>query len=144
MTYVMEMSTDTDIINTQLNAAWDLIAARYEWRQVKAMSLNIVNPATIVIIAHGNGKEIGNATPGTIDIEAETFLALIQGNMAPNQVPNAIYISTCGSGIAQFAAAVRIIAENNHIWANTRIYGHNDPVAGPVPPANDIRWTEIF
>lgn len=92
MTYVMEMSTDTDIINTQLNAAWDLIAARYEWRQVKAMSLNIVNPATIVIIAHGNGKEIGNATPGTIDIEAETFLTLIQGNMAPNQVPNAIYI----------------------------------------------------
>lgn len=28
MTYMMEMSTDNDIVNTQLNAAWAPIAAR--------------------------------------------------------------------------------------------------------------------
>lgn len=144
MTYVMEMSTDNDIVNTQTDAAWNPITARYNWAQVSAMNLNVPNQATIVVIAHGNGDEIGNAQAGVVDIDAETFIALIQGNMANNAMPAAIYISTCGPGIAQFAAAVRIAAENNLIWANTRIYGHSDPVAGPVPPPNDIRWVQIF
>lgn len=144
MTYVMEMSTDNDIVNTQTNVAWNPITARYNWGQVSAMNLNVPNQATIVVIAHGNGDEIGNADPGTIDIDAELFIALIQGNMANNAMPAAVYISTCGPGIAQFAAAVRIAAENNLIWANTRVYGHSDPVAGPVPPPNDIRWVQIF
>lgn len=144
MTYVMEMSTDNDIVNTQTNVAWNPITARYNWGQVSAMNLNVPNQATIVVIAHGNGDEIGNAQAGVVDIDAETFIALIQGNMANNAMPAAIYISTCGPGIAQFAAAVRIAAENNLIWANTDIYGHSDPVAGPVPPPNDIRWVQIF
>ena len=144
MTYVMEMSTDPDIIATNLNVSWNPLTARYNWGQVSAMNLNIGAPATIVVLAHGNGNEIGNAAPGTVDINATTFLALIQGNMAVGQIPTAIYISTCGPGIAEFAANVRIAAENNNIWANTHIYGHSDPVAGPVPPANDIRWTQIF
>lgn len=144
MTYVMEMSTDNDIVNTQTDAAWNPITARYNWGQVSAMNLNVPNEATIVVIAHGNGDEIGNAQAGGVDIDAEMFLALIQGNMANNATPASVYISTCGPGIAQFAAGVRIAAENNNIWANTDIFGHNDPVAGPVPPPNDIRWVQIF
>jgi hypothetical protein len=143
MTIVMQMSTNQDILNTQLNAAWNPVTNRYTWAQVSAMNLNIAGGATIVVIAHGNGTEIGNAQPGTIDVNAETFLALIQGNMA-GAAPAAIYISTCGPGIAEFAAGVRIAAQNNQIWAATRIFGHSDPVAGPVPPPNDIRWFEIF
>jgi hypothetical protein len=34
MTYVLEMSTDPDIVNTGLNAAWNPITARYSWAQV--------------------------------------------------------------------------------------------------------------
>ncbi|SCC51321.1 hypothetical protein GA0061070_10323 [Kosakonia oryziphila] len=144
MTIVMLMSTDADIVNTQLNAAWNPVTNRYTWAQVNPMNLNIINGATIVVIAHGNGTEIGNAAPGVVDINAETFLALVQGNMANNAVPARIYISSCGPGIAEFAANVRIAAQNNQIWHNTRIFGHSDPVSGPVPPANDIRWTQIF
>ncbi len=144
MTIVMLMSTDKDIVNTQLNQQWNPITARYNWQEVSGMNLKIGANQTIVVIAHGNGAEIGNANPETIDINATTFLALIQGNMQDNVHPLAIYISTCGPGIAQFAADVRIQAENNVIWTNTRIYGHSDPVAGPVPPPNDIRWTEIY
>jgi hypothetical protein len=144
MTIVMEMSTDPDIIATPLNAAWNPIANRYTWAQVSAMNLNIAGGATIVVVAHGDGNEIGNAAPGAIDINAETFLALVQGNMNPAAAPARIYVSTCGPGIAEFAANVRIAAENNQIWNATSIFGHSDPVAGPVPPPNDIRWFEIF
>ncbi|MBI5938665.1 MAG: hypothetical protein HY850_12575 [Betaproteobacteria bacterium] len=144
MTYVMEMSTDQDIVDTPLDAAWNPINARYDWNQVSAINLGIPNNAIIVVVAHGDGNEIGNAEPGTIDINAQIFLALIQGNMANNAMPASIYISTCGPGIAQFAAAVRLAAEQNDIWVHTRIYGHSDPVAGPVPPPNDVAWVEIF
>jgi hypothetical protein len=143
MTTVMEMSTDADILATALDPAWNPIANRYAWAQVSGMNLNIPAAATIVVVAHGDGNEIGNAVPGTIDINAETFLALIQGNMN-NAALGAIYISTCGPGIAEFAASVRIAAENNQIWNAASIFGHSDPMAGPVPPPNDIRWFEIF
>ncbi len=142
MTIVMNMSTDPDIINTQLNIAWGPIT-RYTWAQVSQMNIGIANAATIVVIAHGNGTEIGNSHPGGVDVNAETFLALVQGNMNAG-VPASIYISTCGHQIAEFAAAVRIAADNNQIWNATSIYGHSDPVAGPVPPPNDIRWYEIY
>ena len=140
----MEMSTDPDILATDLNPSWNPITARYNWAQVSGMNLNVPNGATIVVIAHGNGNEIGNAQPGTIDIDALTFLANIQANMALNSFPAAIYISTCGPGIALFAAAVRIAAENNVIWNNTRIFGHDTAVAGEVPSANSLSWIEIF
>jgi hypothetical protein len=142
MTVVMEMSTDIDIRNTQLNPAWNPIQNRYNWNQVSASNINLNGGQTIVVIAHGNDSEIGNAQPGTIDINAQIFLVLIHANM--QTAPAAIYISTCGIGIAQFAAAVRIAANQNQIWGHTRIFGHSDPVAGPVPPPNDIRWFQIF
>jgi hypothetical protein len=143
MTIVMEMSTDHDIITTNLNPAWNPITNRYTWAQICAMNLNIAGGATIVVVAHGNGNEIGNAVPNTIDINAEIFLALVQGNMNA-AAPISIYISTCGPGIAQFAANVRITAGNNQIWNATSIFGHSDPIAGPVPPPNDISWNQIF
>ena len=144
MTYVFELSTDADIRATPLHAAWDPIAARYTWAQVSGMNLGVPGGATIVVVAHGNGGEIGNAQPGTIDIDAETFLGDIQSNMAPGTTPAAIYISTCGEGIAEFAAAVRLAAQANAIWAGTRIFGHSDPMAGPVPPPGALSWYEIF
>lgn len=144
MTIVMLMSTDLDIFQTQVNAAWNPVANRYTWAQVSALNLNIAGGETVVVIAHGNGNEIGNADSGTIDINAEIFLALVQGNMQAGATPASIYISTCGHEIAQFAAAVRIAAENNQIWNATSIFGHSEPVAGPVPPPTDIEWVEIF
>lgn len=109
------------------------------------MNLGITDTAaTIIVIAHGNNTEIGNAEPGVVDVTAEAFLADIQGNMFENITPTAIYISTCVHKIAEFSAAVRIAAQNNQIWHNTRICGHSEDVSGPVPPQNDDRWVEIF
>ena len=144
MTIVMEMSTDANIVGTQLDPAWPAVTARYTWAQIGGMNLNIANGASIVVVAHGNGNEIGNQNAGVVDIDALTFLADVQGNMAAAAVPAAIYISTCNAGIAQFAANVRIQAGLNQIWGNTRIYGHANPVAGNVVPPNDIRWYQMF
>ncbi|RQW78859.1 MAG: hypothetical protein EHM14_10665 [Methanothrix sp.] len=144
MTIVMEMSTDIDIINTQLDPSWNPVTSRYAWAQVHQMGLNIAGGETIVVVAHGNGNEIGNNVPGIVDINADIFLVLVQGNMHNNTSPASIYISTCGPGIAEFAANVEIAAEANQIWHRTNIFGHSDPVAGPVPPMGDVRWTQIY
>lgn len=70
--YIFEMSTDADIRNTNLNARWNPFT-RYTYPQVQRGGLNIPAGSTIVVIAHGSGTEIGNATPGTgADINAET------------------------------------------------------------------------
>lgn len=143
MTYVMQMSTDADIVNTGLNAAWNPITARYSWAQIQNGGRNIPAGSRIVVIAHGNGDEIGNAAPGVVDITAEAFLAIIHSNMAAGS-PASIYLSTCSPGIAQFTAAVRIAAQNNNIWANTDLFGHNDAQAGPVPAPGGMAWTQIF
>ena len=142
-TYVFEMSTDPGIQATGLHASWSPVA-RHVWAQVAQGGLNIPANSTVVVIAHGNGTEIGNEQAGMVDIDATTFLALIQSNMANYAQPAAIYISTCGPGIAEFAANVRIAAEQNHIWVNTHIYGHHDPVAGSIPPQGVLAWTQIF
>jgi hypothetical protein len=128
-----------------LNGAWNPINACYNWTQVRGGNNNIPNGATIVVIAHGNDREIGNARAGgDVDINATTFLACIQSNMAHHAVPAAIYLSTCGSGIAGFTADVRIAAEQNAIWRNVHLYGHSDPQGGAVQPPNSIVWTQIF
>jgi len=144
MTYVMEMSTENDIVNTKLDGAWNPIKARYSWARVSGGKNSIPNGATIVVIAHGEAREIGNVHPGAVDINDATFLALIQSNMAAHAAPAAIYLSTCGTGIAEFAAAVRIAADENKIWHNVRLYGHHDSLAGTVQPPNSIVWTQIF
>lgn len=144
MTVVLEMSTDPDIVETPLNAAWNPVTHRFHWNQVAATNLNIAGGSTIVVVAHGDGTEIGNADPGVVDINSQIFLALVHGNMANGTVPNAVYISTCAPGIAEFAANVSLSARQNQVWANTRIFGHADPVIGPVPPPNDIAWIEIY
>lgn len=144
MIYIMNMSTNQDIINTQVNASWLPITERFSWAQVAQMNLNVPENSTIIVVAHGNNGEIGNAKPGIIDIDAHTFLALVQSNMVAVSTPTSIYISTCGQSIAAFAAAVRIAAQNNKIWANTRIFGHNQAISGNVPPQNSIDWVEIY
>jgi hypothetical protein len=144
MPVVMLMSTDPDIVATQLDSGWPPVTTLYTWEQVSSMRLNLAGDATIVVIAHGNGEEIGNSHAGIVDINATTFLALIQNNMQADSHPAEIYISTCGPGIAQFAADVRMQAQQNQIWAGTRTYGHNDAEAGDVPPPNSISWTEIY
>lgn len=146
MTIVMEMSTDHDIQTTTLNAAWNPVTSRFTWNQIIAHGLHIAQGQRIVVIAHGNNTEIGDAkpTPHGANVDASTFLALIQGNMAQNAHPGEIFISTCGKDIAGFAAAVKLAAQHNAIWHNIRIHGHNTAKAGPVPPPNDLSWTTIF
>ncbi len=68
MTYVMEMSTDGDILNTQLNSKWGQVSQRYSWNQVRGTNLNIPNNSDIIVIAHGDAYEIGNMNRGSIDI----------------------------------------------------------------------------
>jgi hypothetical protein len=146
MTYVLVMSTDPDIIAIALDAAWGIPTARYYWNQIRHGGLAIPAESTIVVIAHGNGNEIGNARPGAVDINAATFLALIHSNMAGGASPRAIYLSTCSPGIAQFTAAVRMAARDNRIWAQTQLFGHDDSRVGPVPAAGprSLDWTRIF
>ena len=143
MNYVFEMSTDRDIRATGLHGSWEPFT-RYAWENVRQGGLNIPAGATIVVIAHGNSSEIGNAQHGEVDINAEAFLATVQSNMSGNSQPRAVYISPCGMGIAEFAANVRILAEQNAVWSQTAIFGHNDAVFDNVPPASDTSWTQIF
>ena len=107
------------------------------------------NGARIVVIAHGHDTEIGNEDPVRnpgVDITPEVFLALIHSNMAHGAVPSAIYLSTCGTGIAGFTANVRRAAKQNNIWRNVHLYGHHDKQAGTVQPPtpNNVTWTRIF
>lgn len=145
-TYVLRMSTDADITSTTLDPSWNPIAGNHQWAAIQHGGLNIPGGATIIVIAHGNNKEIGNRNPGAVDINAETFLALIHSNMAGGAAPARIFISACAKDIAGFAAGVRLAAENNRIWANTEIYGHTDPVSGAVPryTPQSLDWTQIF
>ena len=144
MLYVLVMSTDADIVNVPLGDRWPAPTARYYWNQIGPGGLNIPNGATIVVIAHGNRTEIGNAHPGTVDIGAAAFLAIILGNMAAGAVPSDIYISACQGGIAEFAAAVALICQGRNIWQQTTIYGHSDAVIGPVPNPGTLAWYAIF
>lgn len=141
MTYVLVMSTNSDIIATQLKDSWDPIDDRYDWNAVKGGGLTIPAGATIVVLAHGNDTLIGNKG-SDLNIGPKDFLKLIQNNVSG--APAAVYISTCGKGIAQFAAGVRLEAESQKIWAKTKIFGHSDPVAGSVPPASNLSWFEIL
>lgn len=152
MTYVMQMSTDNDIINTATDPAWNPIAGRYTWAQINppaglhAPGLNIPNQSTIVVIAHGADSVIGNQQPNTgVDIEAELFLFLIDQNMAVNGVPGRIYISACApTGLATFTAQVILTAQQNNIWQHVQCYGHTTNIAGAVPPPNSPQWQRIF
>lgn len=143
MTIVLEMSAAADIVGTPLDHSWPAETERRNWAAVTTMTPTLPGGVVIVVVAHGNNTHIGNVVA---TIAPEQFLATVQGNMQPGQEPSAIYISTCGVGIAQYAAGVRLSANNNGIWANTRIFGHASSVAGPVPsPAQThLTWVEIF
>jgi hypothetical protein len=138
------MCTDADIIATQLNRAWNPITSRYTWQQVSGMNLDIPGGATIVVIAHGNSTEIGNAQAGVVDVNPQKFLELIRGNMAQGAAPAAIYISSCGRTIAEFTGAVGLEAERSQLWPETPFYGHSDPVTGDVPPRTALSWRPIY
>ncbi|MDC6364887.1 MULTISPECIES: hypothetical protein [Flavobacteriaceae] len=144
MLYLLFMSTDEDILSVKLNPSWGNPDGIFYWNDIKALRLSLEDNSTIVVVAHGNNDEIGNSKPGVIDIDAPHFLYLIQNNMDKLAIPGEIFISACGEGIAQFSAAVRLTAETNKIWENTKIFGHHDAVVGPVPPRGDNSWTEIF
>jgi hypothetical protein len=149
MTHVLEMSTDRDILATTLHASWNPISARYHWADLQRVGgQRLPNNATLVVIAHGvtrgTVQEIGNATPGTIDITPAGFHDIIYRNMARGANPAAIYLSTCSPGIAQFTAGVRNAANQNGVLNHTYLFGHSDPAAGPVPAHGTIGWTQIF
>ena len=143
MFYLLYMSTDSDITGVRLGKAWPEHTS-HQWEKVGPGGLKIEDKATIIVVAHGNNKEIGNAAAGTIDINADCFLALIHFNMAEQAEPAKIYISACAKDIAGFAAGVALAAKNNKIWKKTEIMGHWDPVSGPVPGPNDSSWHVIY
>lgn len=145
MTIIFEMSTDADILATQLDTDWPAVTARHHWAAVRGTNLNIAGGAVIVVIAHGTNEHIGDEGP-SLSIEAPAFLATVQGNMQAGQVPSAVYISTCGEDIAGFAAAVRLCANANRVWANTKIFGHHSGINGPVPSPNpkNVNWVRIY
>jgi hypothetical protein len=145
--YVLDMADDLDIKGTRLHPGWEgeiPVMQRYTWRQVTGGNLNIPDAAVIVVIAHGSDTEIGSAHPVIPGITPAEFLVYIQNNMFHNKEPGAVYISTCGHGIAEYAASVKLAADANGIWRGTPVYGHRDPVSGTVPPPKDIRWTPIL
>ena len=144
-TIVLEFSDDQDIIGTQVHPDFNPIGARYNLNQVQTLSGVIDNGDVIVVIAHGNNQEIGNADEG-VEFTADDFINLIDDLMKQGAVPSRIYISACAHDIAAFTAAVRIEAENRGIWNTVRIFGHSDPVAGQVPSPNTRGnvWVEIF
>jgi hypothetical protein len=145
MLFVFEMSTDPDIVATPLHRNWVTPQARYHWDTISRGNLQIPGGSVIIVIAHGHSTEIGNRRPGTVDINATTFCHLVQGNMAWGQVPEAIYISTCEEEIASFAAGVSFLAGNS-VWHKTELYGHSQPMRGPVPPPGDksLDWVRIY
>ena len=149
MTYVLEMATDTDIVQTTLNAGWNPISGRYNWASVNGKTCNLPAGCTVVVIAHGNQKEIGNSNSGTIDINAASFLNLIISNCANGKtgLPARIFLSTCApNGLAQFTADVVIEAEKQGIWGKVEFFGHTASVVGPVPPysSKSLDWTQIY
>jgi hypothetical protein len=149
MTYVLEMATDTDIVQTTLNAGWNPISGRYNWASVNGKTCNLPAGCTVVVIAHGNQKEIGNSNSGTIDINAASFLNLILSNCANGKtgLPARIFLSACApNGLAQFTADVVIEAEKQGIWGKVEFFGHTASVVGPVPPysSKSLDWTQIY
>lgn len=107
--------------------------------------LDIPAGSTIIVLAHGNNRVIGNKGP-EITIDAVGFVTFIVKNMAPKAVPGDIYISTCGNDVAAFAANVVFVLEHNQMWNGNWIYGHNDAVSGEVPPpwpADKDDWSSV-
>ncbi|WGS45276.1 hypothetical protein LFL97_21245 [Burkholderia sp. JSH-S8] len=144
MVYVLEMSTDADIRQTQLNAAWGNAVTRFSWGQVSQGGLNIPGGSTIIVVAHGNNSEIGNAAAGIVDVDEAVLLATVHSCMAANAAPARVYLSTCGKGLAIFTARVRITATQNQVWRGVELFGHHEAVSGPVPPATALAWSQIF
>jgi hypothetical protein len=145
MLYVFEMSTDQDIVQTPLHPDWGAPQARYSVYQVFQRNPQLPNGSTIVVIAHGHSTLIGNKGSGVVDINAQTFCEVVHSNMAPGGAPGAVFISTCEEEIASFAAGVRLLSEQGP-WSRTRIYGHSQPMSGPVPPFNPktLDWVRIY
>jgi hypothetical protein len=143
MLYVLKMSTDYDILYTEISAEWGPITAEYNWSEIQRGNLQIPEGATIIVIAHGNNNEIGNKYSGTVDINGELFLYYIVINMKNGLPPAKIFISTCGEKIPGFADKVSQLARVNAIWKNTDIFGHKSEVSGPVPFSKDHRWIKI-
>jgi hypothetical protein len=145
MIYILEMSTDPDILATPMHPNETRPQTRCSWDQVRAGNLGIAGGEIVVVVAHGNDKEIGNKRRGRIDINAARFIQLIQGCMQANQVPAEIYISTCEEEYAGFTARVRMLCSQNQLWGQTRLFGHNTPEGGAIPPPDPLQlvWTEI-
>lgn len=141
--YVLCMSTDHDILTTQLDSGWNVIH-RNSWRQIQQGNCNIPAGSNIVVIAHGNDEEIGNAEPGEVDINADYFLSLIEVNI--QGPPQNIFISVCQpGGMAQFAARVVNAINANSDWMQVTVFGHEIEIDGKVPnPDDESLWTPIY
>ena len=146
--YVLEYSTDDDIKKTTLSASWN-VQKRHSYTDVAANNCNLPNGCVILIIAHGNNSEIGNASSGVVDYDPKKLLTSIKSNMAPSAAPKKIYLSVCQdarSGIAAFAAKLsgEITSVKEHAFKGAVIAGHNKGISGSVPPPKGVEWFEIY
>ena len=143
-TYVLFMSTDPFITDIQFSPSWEPIAGKFDWSHVKQMNLGLTNCSNLLVLANGNGSVIGNIASGTIEIDAESFLSLLNKNILDFDSLNSIYISTQGQGIVGFASMIRNLARKNKKLRNTRIYTYNHPFQLEIPKPNDPRWHQFF
>jgi hypothetical protein len=148
-TYVLEMSTDPEILNTALHPNWPQPWRRHQWAAVSAGGLNIPNN-DIVVIAHGAPTEIGNHDAGTVDITPDQFVQHIAANMAVGAVPSHIYISVCQTTHANFAALVHFAIERQRaagtlLWASTPpVSGHSNSISGRIPVSTGVEWAHVL
>jgi hypothetical protein len=146
--YLINMFTDGTLVGTQLHSSWGP-HREYEWHEVYPARVGrFAGGSTIVVIAHGSGEEIGNEKPKTgVDLSPRKFLNIIAGNMSTGAMPYALYVSTCGTGIAAFPGNLANYIDSGAAgddWKGVELWGHRDPVDGAVPPRNDVRWQQIF
>jgi hypothetical protein len=143
MLYLFIMSNDYDIRNTNLNDSWGEYE-RKSFRDITSKKFKLLNGQTIIVSAHGNNQEIGDANDGGWSYSPSQFIDTIQGVMGVGAEPSKLYISACAVRLAEYAAKVRIEAEKRGIWNNTQIFGNHDavPMDVPSPPPN-LAWVEI-
>lgn len=143
-TAVLMMTTEISLKQANIHKEWFPLLHSYTWPQINKCNLDLTNSSNILVIAHANGASIGNQTPGDLDIFAKYFVNIIQANMAIGSAPANIYLSTKGLEIIQFASALRIAAQKNRLWDNTKIFINNELFDLSVPAPNNERWNQIF
>lgn len=140
--YVLKLSNDLDIRGTEMHESWGAPTQNFTAQQCGSFSEVIPHDATLVIIAHGDPREIGDADPTGLTYSPQACMAIIQRLMRRGAQPAHVYVSACSRNHATFAAALSNAADELE-WT-TAFYGHETPVSGKVPAAGSREWTPFY